>query len=176
FANANPVNMLENTTNKVNSVRALTNVYADWEIIPGLHFKSSLNIDYSNDKQNIFVPSFVGAFRSPPPQPATGAYNTTNLLNLLNENTLTWDKQWGAHNFSLLLGYTAQQERAEYGSFNGTQYPDDNVRTLNAAAVITGQTTVQEWRQLSYLGRINYEFKDRYLASVVFRRDGSSRF
>ncbi|GAA0540742.1 SusC/RagA family TonB-linked outer membrane protein [Chitinophaga japonensis] len=176
FANANPVNMLENTTNKVNSVRALTNVYADWEIIPGLHFKSSLNIDYSNDKQNIFVPSYVGGFRSPPPQPATGAYNTTNLLNLLNENTLTWDKQWGAHNFSLLLGYTAQQERAEYGNFNGSQYPDDNVRTLNAAAVITGQTTVQEWRQLSYLGRINYEFKDRYLASLVFRRDGSSRF
>lgn len=176
FANANPVNMLENITNKVNSVRALTNIYASWEIIPGLTFRSTMNVDYSNDKQNIFAPSFVGSFRSPPPQPATGAYNTGSVLNLLNENTLTYDKQWHAHNLSVLLGYTAQQERGEFGNFNGSQYPDDNVRTLNAAAVITGQTTVQEWRQLSYLGRVNYSFKDRYLASVVFRRDGSSRF
>jgi TonB-linked SusC/RagA family outer membrane protein len=176
FANANPVSMLENISNKVNSVRALTNVYANWEIIPGLTFRTTLNVDYANDKQNIFTPSYVGGFRSPPPQPATGAYNTGSVLNLLNENTLTYDKQWNAHNLSVLLGYTAQQERGEFGNFNGTQYPDDNVRTLNAAAVITGQTTVQEWRQLSYLGRINYGFKDRYLASVVFRRDGSSRF
>ena len=176
FSNANPVNVLENTTNKVNSVRALTNVYVNWEIIPGLNFKTTLNVDYSNDKQNIYVPSFVGSFRSPPPQPASGQYNTGSVLSLLNENTLTYDKQWKQHSFSLLAGYTAQQERGEFGNFTGTQYPDDNVRTLNAAAVITGQTSVQEWRQLSYLGRINYGFKDRYLASVVFRRDGSSRF
>jgi TonB-dependent starch-binding outer membrane protein SusC len=176
FMNANPVNMLENISNKVNSVRALTNVYANWEIIPGLTFRTTLNIDYSNDKQNIFTPSYVGSFRSPPPQPATGAYNTGNVLNLLNENTVTYDKQWQVHHLSVLMGYTAQQERGEFGNFNGTQYPDDKIRTLNAAAVITGQTTIQEWRQLSYLGRINYGFKDRYLASVVFRRDGSSRF
>lgn len=176
FSNANPVNMLENTTNKVNSVRALTNVYVNWEIIPGLNFKTTLNVDYSSDRQNIFVPSYVGGFRTPPPQPATGAYNTGTVVNLLNENTLTYDKQWKNHNISLLAGYTAQQERGEFGNFNGSQYPDDNIHTLNAAAVITGQTSVQEWRQLSYLGRINYGFKDRYLASVVFRRDGSSRF
>jgi TonB-linked SusC/RagA family outer membrane protein len=176
FANANPVNMLENTTNKTTNVRALTNLYASLEIMPGLNFKSTLNVDYSNDKQNGFVPSYVGSFRNPPPQPATGTYNTVNMLSLLNENTLTYDREWKDHNLSVLLGYTVQQERGEFGNFTGSQYPDDNIKTLNAAAAITGNTTVQEWRQLSYLGRINYGFKDRYLASVVLRRDGSSRF
>lgn len=176
FANANPLNMLENTTNKNTNVRALTNIYASWEIIPGLNVRSTLNIDYSNDKQSTFVPSYVGGFRNPPPQPATGAYNTASVLSLLNENTVNYDREWKDHNLSVLLGYTVQQERGEFGNFTGTQFPDDNVRTLNAAAAITGSSSVQEWRQLSYLGRVNYGFRDRYLASVVVRRDGSSRF
>lgn len=176
FANANPLNMLENIYNKTNSVRALTNVYADWELIPGLHLRSAMNVDYTNDRQNIFTPSYTGGFRNPPPIIASGAYRTTNVLNLLNENTLNYDKRWKDHSLSVLLGYTVQQERMDTGNFTGTQYPDDNIRTLNAAAVITGGTGVEEWRQISYLGRINYAFKDRYLAGVTMRRDGSSRF
>lgn len=176
FANANPVSMLMETKNISNSIRMLANTYVDIEPLKGLHFKSTFNVDWTYAKSDYFKPSTVGLFRSPPPQPATGTLIYSTMLNWLNENTLTYDKTIGAHAINLLAGYTVQEEKFEENRSNGSQYANDIVQTINGATAVTPGTNIQTWRLLSYLGRINYSFRGKYLVSAAVRRDGSSRF
>jgi TonB-linked SusC/RagA family outer membrane protein len=176
FSNANPVSMLMETTNISNSIRMLTNSYVDIEPLKGLHFKSTFNIDWSYGKSDYFKPSTVGLFRAPPPQPATGNLTYSSMLNWLNENTLTYDKIFGVHTLNILAGYTVQEEKFEENRNNGSQYANDVVQTINGATAVTPVTSIQQWRLLSYLGRINYSFQGKYLVSAAIRRDGSSRF
>lgn len=58
----------------------------------------------------------------------------------------------------------------------GTNFPDDKISTFNAAPTITADGNINEWSLLSYIGRINYNYKGKYLLSAAMRRDGSSRF
>ncbi|WP_176956085.1 SusC/RagA family TonB-linked outer membrane protein [Catalinimonas alkaloidigena] len=176
FANSNPVNALVNTVNNQNSLRILSNIYADVEILTGLHLKSTFNVDLNADRSNYFLPSYVGSFRSPPPQLATGNVGSSQRLNWLNENTLSYDRTFGKHELSALVGYTIQNERMESNTTSGTGYPNDVVQTINAANQVTATADVQAWRLLSYLGRVNYSFQSKYILTAAIRSDGSSRF
>lgn len=176
FVNANPLSVLMNSKNVQTSMRLLGNTYIDFTLAKGLHFKSTFNVDWTGTKGDLFTPSYVGSFRNPPPQLATGSTGSTTLFNWLNENTLTYDKSWNNHHLNVLAGYTIQRERYENTTTRGSQYPDDVVQTINAATILTASADVREWRLISFLGRVNYSFKDKYLLSAAVRRDGSSRF
>src|SRR5690606_18184666 len=87
------------------------------------------------------------------------------------------------HNFGALLGFSLQDWRFERTGLNGMFFPSDDIRTLNAASVISNKdsdgadiNTVGESAMLSYFGRTSYDYKGRYLAEVNLRVDGSSRF
>ncbi len=176
FENSNPLNVLENTKRRSTNVRALFNSYLNWQILEGLTAKTSFNVDWQDTKFDFFQPSYVGAFRNPPPQPANGRFDSNVVLNWLNENTLNYNKSWGEHRLDALAGFTVQRERGVLNSIIGSEYPNDVVQTINAATVVTSDGDVQEWQLLSYLARVNYAFKDKYLLSATVRRDGSSRF
>src|SRR5690606_7968666 len=81
------------------------------------------------------------------------------------------------HRINVVGGFTAQQERSTGANFNGQRFPDDDIRTLNAAETITG-SNIQEtqWSMASVLGRVNYSLFDRYILTGTIRADGSSRF
>lgn len=176
FENSNPLNVLENTKRNSTNVRALVNTYLSWEILPGLTARSTFNVDWQDNKFDYFQPSYVGAFRNPPPQPAVGQFDSYAILNWLNENTLNYTKSWGDHQLDALAGFTVQEERGQQNIIYGSEYPNDVVQTINAATLVTSGGQVQEWQLLSYLARVNYVYKDKYLLSGTIRRDGSSRF
>jgi TonB-linked SusC/RagA family outer membrane protein len=108
--------------------------------------------------------------------PAEANESSSSMFNWLTENTLSYDKLLGDHNFKGLLGYTAQKQRDEYTLVRATAFPSDQVHTLNAGTVNYGTSSASEWSMLSYLARINYDFKSRYFLTGAIRRDGSSRF
>lgn len=58
----------------------------------------------------------------------------------------------------------------------GKDYPDNSIQTLNAAKTITGSTDIQNWTLLSFVARLNYNYKHKYLLSLAYRTDGSSKF
>ena len=74
------------------------------------------------------------------------------------------------------MGYTSQKVHYENSTINGSQFPDDNVQWLNVAATRIGNVGASDFTLLSYIGRVNYDFDNKYLLSVAFRRDGSSKF
>ncbi len=176
FVNANPLSILMDTRNVSSTARILGNTFIDISPVKGMHLKSTFNMDFTTARFDFFKPSTVGAFRNPPPQPATGSATANWLLNWLNENTLTYDRDFGKHHADVLVGYTVQKEKFQSTTTNGSQFPNDNVKTVNAATQITASADYQEWRLLSHLARLNYNFDDRYLLSAAIRRDGSSRF
>ncbi|MBE7176929.1 MAG: TonB-dependent receptor [Mucilaginibacter polytrichastri] len=178
YAGPNPLNSLEFAGTTLKNFRALGGAFAEYEIIEGLKAKYSYNIDYSNGSSFVFNPSFVGGVNAPPPVVPTSSTGRGNSFNWLSEILVTYDKRLGEdHQLNAVLGYTAQKEKAENLNLNGDNYPDDLIQTINAAALIpTYGQDIQEWSLLSYLARVNYTFKDRYLFTATVRTDGSSRF
>jgi TonB-linked SusC/RagA family outer membrane protein len=173
----NPVMVLKETTHNLKGTHLLTSAYVNYEIIPSLTFRSTFNVDMDNSDENSFYPSTLGSTNSPPPHIPSGSFSHSKYLNWANENSLTYKKDFkGGHSLTVLGVFSEQQQTNNSAGFSGTQYPDDAIQTLNAAALITGGTNADSWALASYLGRVNYAYKDKYLLTATIRRDGSSRF
>jgi TonB-dependent starch-binding outer membrane protein SusC len=69
-----------------------------------------------------------------------------------------------------------QKSLGEYARVNAQNFPNDAVRTVNAGQIVGGSNTEYVNSLISYLGRINYSYDDRYLLTANIRSDGSSRF
>lgn len=181
FGNPNYYLVLTRRKNLSKTFRGTVNAYADIKIIDGLKYRISANADLGNSSTENWTPSYVnGALFTAPPNPATGAYGTSNYVNWLIENTLTYNKTFAEnHNIDILLGYTTQKNSQENATINSSDYPDDELGWFGAAISRTGNSDTNSWgswSMISYLGRLNYDYKGKYLLSVAFRRDGCSRF
>ena len=178
FSAANPLNSLEYGSTKVTSFSGLGGVYGEYEIIDGLKARASFNVNYGNGSTFVFNPSILGGVNNPPPSIPNSSQRKANALNWLSEMLLSYDKKLGKdHSINVVLGYTAQKERSEWLQIDASNYPDDLIQPIGAAATIpTYNQDVQEWAILSYLGRINYSYKSKYLLTGTVRSDGSSRF
>jgi TonB-dependent starch-binding outer membrane protein SusC len=178
FNNANTVNMLVNTKNKTDNIRALANTYLAWELLPNLKFLTTFNADFIVDLNDRFVPTTVGGFRNPPPTLATGNNYSARTYNWLSENTLTYSKDMNDHRITALAGYSAQKEVFSSTQVNGSGYADDYIKTINAAVAtgVTASAGSGKGSLLSYFGRLTYGFKGKYLVNASVRRDGSSKF
>lgn len=174
----NPVAVASLINNKANNFRILGGAYLDIKLLKGLAFKTYLGADYFAATEDYFRPSVLGIYRVAPPSQASGKSSTANNINYVSENTLNYTAQInGRHNLSVLAGYTVQKENRKSNSVSGTKYPNDQVPSISAATSISaGTSSVQEWSLLSYLGRVAYDFDNKYLISASVRRDGSSRF
>ena len=173
----NPLMVLKQVVHKNTSTRLISSAFISYNLLPSLTLKSTINVDLDNEDQNNFTPSTIGSTNNPPPHIPSGSYSFTKFVNWANENSVSYEHSFpGGHSISLLGDFSVQQEVYNSGGFNGSQYPDDAVQTLNAAALITGGTNLTGWGLASYLGRLNYSYKDKYLLTTTLRRDGSSKF
>lgn len=113
-----------------------------------------------------------------------GVYTKTTFRDLLSENTLVYKRAIGDHSFDAVAGFTAETTKTTNQTVIGQGYPSDNIRTLNNATLITipvptdspNANINNEIGLLSYLARLNYGYKDKYLLSMSIRTDGSSYF
>ena len=92
---------------------------------------------------------------------------------LLYTQQLTFDKTFGKHHINAIAVYEQQEAKAFYQIGGGNQSTND-IQTLQGATNISGTSQQSENFLLSYLGRVNYEFADKYLLSAAIRRDGLS--
>ena len=154
--------------------RLLTSVFASWEITKGLILKSSISADINYFSMNSFQPTTMGR---PGTVKTRGDLTDSRNYNWVNENTLTYARTFSEnHNLSALAGFTAQKSLFENNSMYASDFPNNEVRTLNAGTVTGGGQVKSEWSLLSFLGRVNYDYKKKYLLTATVRRDGSSRF
>lgn len=171
----NPMASLLSQEITTDEFRLQSSANLSYNILPGLDFKTMASI-YMN-----FGKRFEWADRNATGDGIVnkGVYINSDYVDLLSENTLTYKKSFGEHSFDALVGYTAQKTKSSRTQTTGQDYPSDNIRTLNNALLIDKAGTYgseNEIGLLSYLGRINYAYKSKYLLSASFRADGSSYF
>ena len=173
----NPVKIAREYFHQQGNMRLLGTAFAEVSIIEGLNFKTLVGADIRNFREQIFNPSIINPNSVNDTKLATANNNTIASRNWLAEFTLNYTKKIKKHAFDALLGYTIQQENIEAASISATNFPNDIVKTTNAAGTITSAPApVEDWGLLSYLARINYSFDNKYLLTATFRTDGSSRF
>jgi TonB-linked SusC/RagA family outer membrane protein len=180
----NPVALSNEGFRKDNRYRTLANLFAEVSLPFNLKYKTTLaanalygiekfsypQINLTNTKTGVLSP--IGN------TPLRGIRQTSQTnLNLTNYHTLNWDRVVNRHTFGALGGFSV--ESFDDGTFSAYNqgYLGNDLTELNAgstSAQVTG--TSGRTRLLSYFGRFNYNFSDKYLLEVNARYDGSSRF
>ncbi|MEO5996078.1 MAG: TonB-dependent receptor [Chitinophagaceae bacterium] len=180
FAYPNWVRAAGELVNETKNTNLISNSYISYQPIKGLVLKSSINIEYLNSKFFFFNPSTATNFINVPiPTTAVSIRQSTENVTWLNENLATYTKSFGDHNFELLAGYTNQKFHQEFSRVQADTYTDDRLPTIQGALNINRGGTVngvQEWALTSYLSRLTYNYKSKYLFTASVRSDGSSRF
>lgn len=166
--------------------RTLGSLYGEYQIIKGLSFRTSVNLDNTDNIANTYVPytttgtqaarTFTGANNLL--SATTGTYNSYRRQTFVNENTLTYNTVINnVHSLNILAGYSYNLDRLDRVTMSSNGgYTSAVIQTLNAAAAVTGNTTSTQSVLLSAFSRVQYGYKDKYLLSASIRRDGSSRF
>ncbi|KIA88501.1 SusC/RagA family TonB-linked outer membrane protein [Kaistella jeonii] len=103
---------------------------------------------------------------------------SSDAFSYLLEPQVTWVKKYGSSEWSLLSGITFQQSITQNSAINGYGFASnallDNV--ASATTVTVSPSKENQYRYAAVFGRINYQYKNRYIANLTARRDGSSRF
>jgi TonB-linked SusC/RagA family outer membrane protein len=174
----NPLEVIElNKQNVDNTVRVFGNVYADLEIIPHLHFKTSFGIDYSGEYDRVLQKSYVSGFMSDPNNMLTSNFDFQGSYTW--QNTLNYDLKVNKNTFNMLLGEEQNLYNSQtfWGSREGYLLENLDYAYLNSGTSnINNGGSGTSNALLSYFAKINYSYDNKYLASVTLRRDGSSRF
>jgi TonB-dependent starch-binding outer membrane protein SusC len=173
----NPVAVTRDVTavDKIN--RLLGNAYLEYSILKDLKFKTSLGVDIYHSDQDMYTPKYIysGSFNG-----GQARYATTSFQNQIFENLLTYNKEWQKkHKINVLAGFTFQKNASRTFIDIATGYPNDILGYYgiqNATNLPTVLTGFSESAVVSYLGRINYNLKEKYLFTITGRVDGSSKF
>lgn len=161
---------------KLNIFNLLSNINLNVNILDGFDFKSSLGLSYNKIDEDYFRPSTLGGYNQAAPSKATGKYWGYTTTNWVWENILTYHRTFGRNDLNLLAGISAQRETVKRVEMTASDYPNDNIPSLNAGIVNSGLTTDTAWSLLSYFFRVNYAYDNKYILAASIRRDGSSRF
>ena len=174
----NPVAYAEEAKNELLNDRILANMFAKFQLIEGLDLRISLGTDMNTIRRNRYMPTstYEGSL-----QGGTASKNYNFIRSWLNENVLSYNKEFGDnHRINAVAGFTLQQEVAEGSSAGASEFPNDvfEDNNMSAGANQTGSaySFKNKWSLASWLGRVNYSLKDRYLLTLTGRADGSSKF
>ena len=172
---SNPVGLALLRNNTVLTNRIMNNLYADIKIIEGLNFRSELGLDYSNTLNKAFQPTYEwGTLINAVSQ--LGQTSTQNLF-WLWKNYATYNKTFGKHDLTAMVGYESQKAQWEGFTAYKLNLPND-IPVMNQGDVSNILNNGYEgWSSMaSYFGRIIYSSSDKYLVTATIRRDGSSKF
>ena len=182
FAYPSPLFLLYNHSRKRDIADVLSNAYVEVAILKNLKFRSSVNIRLNYNTYKEYRPSTIGrglttGTSGAPPQIAGAIEINDRLLNYSADQLLTYEPNIGDnHKLDFLAGFTAQEETVKNIRGDANTFPDDLTPFLNAGAIRSSSSAEYGWSLLAYIARANYAYKDKYLLSASFRREGSSRF
>lgn len=148
--------------------------YFEITFIPGLKWRTNFSVDFYQYNYDGYVNSeygFAAGYKG-------SAYKESdrNLSYTIN-NLLTYEKSFGDHSLSVLLGQEAYALEYKLLSAEKQGFPFPGVTEIGSAAVMSSMNSyTDKYRLLSWLSRVEYDYKDRYYISGSFRTDGSSRF
>ena len=148
-------------------------MYAKYKITDGLSFRTS----FAGDLQNTENRRWQGVLASRNGASAAQLdLSSQNRMHLVTDNYFTYDKTFGNHEISALLGMNAETWDVKFDAVRGTGYDSDVLQTISGASTIAlAESEEYEYSLIGYFARFNYAYDNKYFASLSYRRDGNSR-
>ena len=151
--------------------RLFSNLFGEYQINPSLKYRLNFGTDILYSRRGTFTGDYTGS--SP-----VGSVRNGNVFSYTLENILTYDKTIGKHSINLVGLFSSQYNSTDSSSLSARGIPitKSTFHDLGSAETITGiGSSLTEWGLLSYMGRLNYKFNNKYLLTASARADGSSR-
>ena len=173
----NPLRDILTDYNRTRMTRMFSTGYAAVEPIKGLKIKETLSYDYTIQKDS----RYYNPLSSAGPKSGSDAQSSKGFIEygkLISSTSVNYVKTFAQkHHLDVLAAYEVESyqtdkasgERSKLPSYVGLTEPD------NGAVLNSFVSSTQDYRMLSYISRLNYDYDDRYYVAGSFRRDGSSR-
>jgi len=168
------VAMIPEQNNTVNNF--LGSIYAEYEILDGLSYRVMPSIDFTYRKVRNWTPSYDMGVRSEPQAELVEQYY--DIMNLSIENQLNFNRTFGDHTIAATAVHHYRNVNTSLTSPTALAFPYENLNVFSQS-LTDGQRisgTIIPFISISYLGRLIYDYKGKYLLTASIRRDGNSRF
>ncbi len=174
----NPLAMIELTNDNTQTDRILASVSASLHLMNGLNYKMNVSTDQTKATRKVTQDAQLSYMSDK----GTATINNVELGSHMIENYLTYDLDInGGHKFNFLAGHSYQKFRIYTYSMSVSGFASGEIDNLNdltlgkyTQAVVGSDITVNELQ--SFFGRVNYNLKEKYLLTLNFRADGSTKF
>ncbi|MPR35244.1 TonB-dependent receptor [Salmonirosea aquatica] len=158
-------------TDERRKYRVFANIFGEYTFTEGLTYRLNYGPDFSISRQGQYSGTLAGSANT------AGVSNQQNFAYTL-ENILSFNRKFGDHSLNVVGLFSTQTNRFESSGATARNIPIESslFYNLGSAETVTGiNSSLTKWGLLSYMGRVNYSFKDRYLLTLTGRADGSSR-
>ena len=174
----NPLGLAE-VLNRTALKRTLVNLYGEAKLLEGLTYRASFNVDLQSNLNDYYSPLYIIAKNDLNANSGTASKTNSNNTVLLHESILTYSKTFAEqHSLKFTGVFATQSNMYNANRINANGFPND--ATKNEALQLAANRTVNSSRSSerldSYMGRVNYGFKDKYFVDFTARVDGSSKF
>lgn len=152
-------------------LRLFSNLFGEYAFTNNLSYRLNVGADFSTARRGRFSGDYDGSA-------TVGSIGNTDVSSYTIENILTFNQEFGDHGLNIVGLFSTQSSSTELSGLNGRDIAitRSTFRDLGSSATITGiNSSLEEWGLVSYMARVNYRFKDKYLLTVSGRADGSSR-
>ncbi|MDZ7876115.1 MAG: TonB-dependent receptor [Saprospiraceae bacterium] len=156
--------------------RILNSLYADLKIMDGLNYRVNFGPDMTIQRNGRFIGSATNALKGGAP---IGSIRNQFGFNWVLENIVTYTKAFGKHNLGLTALHSFQKDNFEISGISAQGIPAESQSFLslgNASSVLGVGSALIERKINSFMGRVNYDYADKYLLTATLRRDGASPF
>ena len=169
---ANPIQTETYNYNRATINRFLGSMAATWTIWDNLKLKEAISYDFNQNNERIWWDPRSNDGRS-----SNGVYQRVmgNRGQLNTQTQLSYNKSFGLHNLDALVGFETEDYKYDYLYANGNNYPASLPAGNRKWSDSRASSHVERYRMTSFLGRINYDYNNKYYFSASYRRDGSSR-
>jgi TonB-dependent starch-binding outer membrane protein SusC len=180
--NVNPYVQVQNELRERFENNLILNSFGEWSIFKQLKLRSTFGLNQSNNTFNNFNNSNTSSgnpITSPNGILVNGSVTKAESNNWSNENTLTYTNNFKKiHSLTALVGFSQQGSTTNARGFRAIQVPNESlgINGLDEGTPAGVTASASLWNLASFLTRVNYGFKSRYLFTANFRADGSSRF
>jgi TonB-linked SusC/RagA family outer membrane protein len=170
---SNPLSIANEATNQNFTYRTIANIFGEYQILPGLSFTSKWGGDFYNLREHAFEFNTVQGQK----YNGLGFETYTNVLNLVSNNILRFEKSFDRHSVDVMAGYSFEKRQTRSSYIRGQDYADENLEYINTAAtIVQASAGAGDSGVRSYFGKLNYNFADKYLLSLTGRVDASTSF
>jgi TonB-linked SusC/RagA family outer membrane protein len=171
----NPVRVANNGYQNINGTSIIGNIFAELELYKGLKFRSQVSLDYYSSIDHTFVPGY-GDGSAHNQAYSTTANNTSQGQSIVFDNSLSYKTTIAdKHNIEVLGVVSKIESKNQNVAASSRYYISNEIDQLRLqdANLSSGNS---EANNLAYIGRVNYDYDDKYIVAASLRRDASSRF